>query len=82
MSCPVEHNATSKTVAVTRSEDVLGEKWDKCIVDTGIKLAGGLAVGSVFSLLLFKRRAWPIVFGLGSGFGMGYKNCENEFNKK
>ena len=82
MSCPVQHNATSKTVAVTRSEDVLGEKWDRCLVDTGIKLAGGFAVGTLFSLLFFKRRAWPVVFGLGSGFGMGYQNCENEFNKK
>ena len=82
MSCPVQHNTTSKTVAVTRSEDVLGEKWDRCLVDTGIKLAGGFAVGTLFSLLFFKRRACPVVFGLGSGFGMGYQNCENEFNKK
>uniref|UniRef100_A0A0K8RFJ3 MICOS complex subunit MIC10 n=1 Tax=Ixodes ricinus TaxID=34613 RepID=A0A0K8RFJ3_IXORI len=56
----------------TRSEDVLGEKWDKCIADTLIKMGAGLGVGVVFSLVLFKRRAWPVVFGLGSGFGMGY----------
>ena len=82
MSCPIQHNGNSKAVTVTRSEDVLGEKWDRCLVDTGIKLAGGLVVGSLFSLMFFKRRPWPIVFGLGSGFGMGYQNCENEFNKK
>ena len=58
----------------------------------------GLAVGSVFSLVLFKRRMWPITFGLGenvylqlggrlhcilagSGFGMGYNNCERDFNE-
>ena len=34
--------------------------------------------GGVFSLLLFKRRAWPVIFGAGSGFGMGYANCQNE----
>ena len=28
----------------------------------------GLAVGSVFSLVLFKRRMWPITFGLGENF--------------
>jgi hypothetical protein len=37
--------------------------------------------GAVFSLVMFRRRAWPIIFGLGSGFGMGYANCENAFNK-
>lgn len=34
--------------------------------------------GGVLSLFLFKRRAWPVVFGTGSGFGMGYANCQNE----
>ena len=78
----IENISASKPMQVTKSEDVLGEKWDKCLVDTGIKLAGGLAIGSIFSLLLFKRRPWPLVFGLGSGFGMGYQNCQIEFNKK
>ena len=30
---------------VTRSEDILGEKWDKCVVDAGIKLSTGIVVG-------------------------------------
>jgi len=64
-----------------RSEDVLGVKWDRCLADTGIKMLGGLAVGSVFSLALFKRKAWPLTFGLGTGFGMGYINCERDFNE-
>ena len=41
----------------------------------------GLTVGCVFSLLLFKRRMWPVTFGVGSGFGMGYSNCEHELNE-
>ena len=41
----------------------------------------GLTVGSVFSLALFKRRMWPVTFGLGAGFGMGYANCEHELNE-
>ena len=36
------------------------------------------ATGNVFSLFLFKRRAWPLIFGTGSGFGMGYANCQKE----
>ena len=31
--------------AVIKSEDALGERWDKCLADTGIKMATGLAVG-------------------------------------
>ncbi|KAL1428485.1 hypothetical protein MTO96_002859 [Rhipicephalus appendiculatus] len=65
----------------TRSEDVLGEKWDKCVADTLIKVGTGFGVGALFSLLLFKRRAWPVIFGIGSGFGMGYNNCQHTFNE-
>merc|ERR1712004_705947 len=51
--------------AGVRSEDELGIKWDRCLADTGVKLLGGLTVGTVFSLVLFKRRMWPITFGMG-----------------
>ena len=43
-------------------------------------MAAGLTVGAVLSLVLFKRRAWPVVFGTGSGFGMAVTNCQNELN--
>merc|ERR1712170_118715 len=69
-----------KMAAVVKSEDVLGQKWDRCLVDCGIKMGSGLAVGAVLSLVLFKRRAWPLFFGTGSGFGMAYSNCEREIN--
>ena len=68
------------TTAVTKSEDFFGQKWDKCLVDGGLKLAGGFTVGAILSLVMFKRRSWPIVFGLGSGFGMAYSNCQSELN--
>merc|ERR1712039_655277 len=71
---------SEKMSATTKSEDILGEKWDRCLSDTAIKMAGGLAMGGVFSVFLFKRRMWPVVFGTGSGFGMGYSNCQGEFN--
>jgi hypothetical protein len=56
------------------SEDVNGEKWDRCLTDTIVKtgwtilfsnlidyfrniiLASGLALGIVFSAVLFKRK--------------------------
>ena len=31
-----------------KSEDILGEKWDKCVVDAGIKMSSGLAIGKKF----------------------------------
>ena len=54
---------------MTRAEDIVGEKWDRCITDTGIKTVSGLGLGIVASLLLFKRKSWPVVFGAGAGFG-------------
>ena len=30
-----------------KSEDILGEKWDRCLSDTAIKMAGGLVMGEL-----------------------------------
>ena len=43
--------------------------------------SSGLTMGGIFSLLLFKKKAWPITFGIGTGFGMGYSNCEHDLNE-
>ncbi|XP_065092528.1 MICOS complex subunit Mic10-like [Ochlerotatus camptorhynchus] len=64
------------------AEDQYGKKIDRCLTDTLIKFGGGLALGSVFSLLFFKRRAWPIIMGSGFGVGMAYTNCERSLNSK
>lgn len=40
-----------------------------------IKSGLGLGFGVVFSVLLFKRRAWPAVVGLGFGAGRAYEEC-------
>jgi len=73
--------AAAEKPKVVRSEDELGNKWDHCLADTSIKLGSGLGLGIVFSLLFFKRRAWPIVFGTGVGLGMGYTNCEHNLKR-
>lgn len=39
---------------VTRSEDILGEKWDKCVVDAGIKLSTGIVVGKNHTKIIHK----------------------------
>ncbi|ENN70396.1 MICOS complex subunit Mic10 [Dendroctonus ponderosae] len=61
-------------------EEELGRKWDKCLSDSVIKFGGGIVLGSVFSLLFFKRRRWPILMGGGFGVGMAYSNCEKDIN--
>ena len=38
-----------ESTAAPKSEDILGQRWDKCVADTAIKLGGGLAIGSIFS---------------------------------
>ncbi|KAK7497951.1 hypothetical protein BaRGS_00010822 [Batillaria attramentaria] len=62
-----------------RSEDVPGQKWDRCVSDTMIKFASGLGLGIVFSVIFFRRRPWPVAFGAGVGLGMGYANCQHDF---
>ncbi|KAL1492093.1 hypothetical protein ABEB36_012586 [Hypothenemus hampei] len=61
-------------------EEELGRKWDKCVSDAVIKFGGGIVLGSVFSLLFFKRKRWPILMGGGFGVGMAYSNCEKDLN--
>ncbi|XP_045163408.1 MICOS complex subunit Mic10-like [Mercenaria mercenaria] len=62
-----------------RSEEVLGQKWDRCLADTSMKFVTGAGVGVVFSFLFFKRRPWPVTLLAGIGLGMGYSNCQHDF---
>ncbi|XP_060529944.1 MICOS complex subunit Mic10-like [Cylas formicarius] len=61
-------------------EEELNRKWSKCISDSAIKFGGGVLLGSVFSLLFFKRRRWPVLIGGGAGLGVAYSRCENSLN--
>ena len=40
-----------------------------------IKSTLGLGFGVVFSVLLFRRRAWPAFVGVGFGAGRAYEEC-------
>ncbi|CAH8818782.1 unnamed protein product [Schistosoma curassoni] len=64
-----------------KSEDILGFKLDRCISDTLIKTGAGLFGGIIFSVVLAKRRPWPLIFGTGFGLGMGISNCNNDFKQ-
>ncbi|XP_028849359.1 MICOS complex subunit MIC10 [Denticeps clupeoides] len=60
------------------SEKELGQKLDRCLADSVVKLGAGLGLGIVFSVVFFKRRTWPIAFATGAGLGMSYSNCQND----
>ncbi|CAL1527828.1 unnamed protein product [Lymnaea stagnalis] len=62
-----------------RSEDVYGQKIDRCLYNALMKFVGGVGVGIVFSALLFKRKPWPVLLGVGVGMGMGISDCNHEF---
>ncbi|KAG8431749.1 hypothetical protein GDO86_020163 [Hymenochirus boettgeri] len=61
------------------SESELAKKWDRCLADTAVKFGAGLGLGIVFSVIFFKRKTWPIAFFSGTGIGMAYSNCQNDF---
>lgn len=60
------------------SEKELGEKFDRCLADSLLKIAGGAALGIIASVTLFKSRSFPIWFGTGVGLGMGWSNCRHD----
>ncbi|BES96209.1 UPF0327 protein C1orf151-like [Nesidiocoris tenuis] len=65
-------------MAIPIKEDELGKRWDRCIADGLLKVGGGVLVGAVSSLIIFKRRSWPIITGTGFGLGLAYGNCERQ----
>lgn len=44
-----------------------------------IRSSLGLSFGVVFSVLLFKRRAWPAWVGLGFGAGRAWEEADGMF---
>ncbi|PUU80961.1 hypothetical protein B9Z19DRAFT_1100021 [Tuber borchii] len=73
---------TTSTQLVKRkpeSEGLLNEKWDHCLANLLVKSTLGAGFGIIFSVLLFKRRAWPAWVGVGFGAGRGYAECDREF---
>ncbi|KAK4155892.1 hypothetical protein C8A00DRAFT_31232 [Chaetomidium leptoderma] len=67
--------APTRAVSRPVSEALLNEKWDRCLSNLIIKSSLGLGFGVVFSVLLFKRRAWPAFVGVGFGAGRAYEEC-------
>ncbi|TEB32717.1 DUF543-domain-containing protein [Coprinellus micaceus] len=64
----------------TSSEDIIGQKYDRCLADLIVKGGVGFGAGVVASVILFKRRTWPIALGTGFGAGAAYADCDRSFN--
>jgi MICOS complex subunit MIC10 len=64
-----------------RSESLLNDKWDVVISNTLIKTGLGLGAGVVASVLLFKRRTFPVWLGIGFGAGRGYAEGDAIFRE-
>ncbi|KAJ4405914.1 Mitochondrial inner membrane organizing system component [Neurospora sp. IMI 360204] len=75
--------AAPTSSAITRpvSEALLNEKWDRCLSNLLIKSTLGLGFGVVFSVLVFKRRAWPAFVGVGFGAGRAYEECNTSLKQ-
>ncbi|RKP13025.1 hypothetical protein BJ684DRAFT_20462 [Piptocephalis cylindrospora] len=64
----------------TASEDLVAEKWDKAATQFITKTGAGIAGGIFLSVLLFRRRVWPVTLGAGFGIGAAYADCQRLFD--
>lgn len=62
------------------SENIVAQKYDRCLADLLVKSGVGFSVGVIASVILFKRRAWPIALSTGFGAGAAYADCDRSFN--
>ncbi|GMM38679.1 Mic10 protein [Saccharomycopsis crataegensis] len=54
------------------SQQLLNDKWDVVLSNTLVKTGLGFGCGVLASVLVFKRRAFPVWLGVGFGLGRGY----------
>lgn len=61
-----------------KSEDLHSHAFDRFVSNAIIKTGYGLGIGLLFSLTLFKRRAFPLYLGTGTGLGFAL----SDYNKQ
>ncbi|XP_014256962.1 MICOS complex subunit MIC10-like [Cimex lectularius] len=66
---------------MSEAEDV-GPRWDKCIAHAIKSITIGTALGLVASTLIFKRKRWAFLLGVGYGMGVALSGCEYEVNQR
>ncbi|PCH36832.1 DUF543-domain-containing protein [Wolfiporia cocos MD-104 SS10] len=72
--------STESTAKPTSSENIVAQKYDRCLADLLVKSGVGFSAGVIASVVLFRRRAWPIALSTGFGMGAAYADCDRSFN--
>ncbi|ODV65189.1 DUF543-domain-containing protein [Hyphopichia burtonii NRRL Y-1933] len=68
-----------KIVPTAPSQNLLNDKWDVVLSNALIKTGLGFGGGVLLSVLVFKRRAFPVWLGIGFGLGRGYSEGDSIF---
>ncbi|TID30186.1 hypothetical protein CANINC_001193 [Pichia inconspicua] len=66
---------------VEDSAQLVNTSWDVALANGIVKTGLGLGGGIVASVLLFKRRAFPVWIGLGFGLGRSYAEADSVFRE-
>jgi len=72
--------SNESTAKPTSSENIVAQKYDRCLADLVVKSGVGFSVGVIASVILFRRRGWPIALSTGFGAGAAYADCDRSFN--
>lgn len=66
-------------VTNTPSAAIISNAWDVSLSNAIVKTGLGLGGGVIASVLLFKRRAFPVWLGVGFGLGRSYAEADSVF---
>ncbi|GMG19724.1 unnamed protein product [Ambrosiozyma monospora] len=63
------------------SASLVNAKWDIVISNGIVKTGLGFGAGVLASVLLFKRRSFPVWLGVGFGLGRSYSEGDSIFRE-
>ncbi|KAL1413125.1 hypothetical protein Q8F55_000874 [Vanrija albida] len=75
-AAPAAPAPAAAPAAPVPSEDQIARKLADLLVNAGV----GFGVGVVASVILFRRRGWPVALSTGFGAGVAYSNCNYSLN--
>ncbi|OWB58094.1 hypothetical protein B5S28_g4087 [[Candida] boidinii] len=69
----------SSTVSTTPSSTLIDSKWDLVLSNAIVKTGLGFGAGVLASVLVFRRRSFPVWIGVGFGLGRAYAEGDSIF---